>query len=248
MKRLLLATFLALLLCGAGASGKTKPKPKIVPDLPFVFEAAEGNTLIEPGDADASTPGTEAAFAGKLLDTGEINIFYKFKYDPATFRTSYQMYYVPKRKLKVAGGEVWAKVFGRFIESREMRPALELDEYQPAGPDFDKMRVDGKPVCETVRKHLREFDANDYKKTKRFKESALAKRYGKKDLNQALFRKSDDVVFYDFDAQVAGFDCGKRILGEGSNYGDFLTYMAVFDVGKGTLIKVLVVNTGYFLE
>ncbi|MBT8386123.1 MAG: hypothetical protein KJO12_01825, partial [Ignavibacteria bacterium] len=97
-----------------------------------------------------------------------------------------------------------------------------------------------------VSKNRTSYDLNEYKQTERFKKALSDLEH--LDFNKTKFKLDQSLVYFDFNKMVIGVDCGRHTLRENIQRGDYLNYLAIYDLKNEKLLKVKIVNTGYYLE
>ena len=138
------------------------------------------------------------------------------------------------------------RLTGRPAGTLHGGPVIDASSFGPVpGLDASLERA-VREACAHVEANRKGFDLNLYKGTERFK-AALAE-HADKDLNSLPFEPRDEVVFVDTDVRRIGIDCGRVVLRNDPVRGDFLSFLAVYDLEAGRVERVLVRNTGYFME
>ena len=213
-----------------------------------VFEFSEGQLLRN----DATKPPKsmrDKSFSayGKLSDTGVLNFFDEFYYqDPDGFQIRF---YVQERKLQNPHHFIWVGVSGvysRVNYGGDSKNEIEIQNIFHV-PEYDKKLTWAKKYCrDWVNINKLNVDLNAFKKTNRFRKTL--KELEALDFNKTEFIRDSSIVFFDIDNMICGINCGKQVLRENSQRGDFLTYLAICDIKREKLIRVKIVNTGYFLE
>lgn len=91
------------------------------------------------------------------------------------------------------------------------------------------------------------FDANRFKKTDRYTKW-LHNKINLSDFNTAKFEPRKKVLFFDYENDIVGIDMGRQVLKKDSRWGHFLSYIVIYNLQHKKVERVLVRNTGYFLE
>jgi hypothetical protein len=213
--------------------------------LDITFEVAEGNSLIERETEALSKDllNKTDTFYGLLHDTGVLNILCSYRFDGEKVYS--RCYFLKDRIFENPSKSIWVKIEGKYsdtkygigIDANNFERLTELDEKIEHAKEFS---------CDMVAKNRMFYDLNNYKKTERFKTAFSA--FQSVNLNLLPFRPDNSLAFIDFDKMIAGIDCGRVILFEDIQRGDYLTYYAIYDLKKQDLIKVIIINTGYFRE
>ena len=98
-----------------------------------------------------------------------------------------------------------------------------------------------------MKQHRTDFDVNDYKKNKRF--NSRFKSYSKTDLNTLPYRLQNEIIFVDETLNEIGYHAGKLIISEQkSHHGDYISFVVVYNYQTNKIARIIVKNTGYFLE
>jgi hypothetical protein len=184
---------------------------------------------------------------GKLSDTGALNFFDEFYYeDPDIFQ---RRFYVKDGKFRTPHRFIWVHISGKYSRlsyDADRKSEIEIRKFHHI-PEFDKKLTWAKKYCKDwVGNNKLKIDLNAFKKTSGF--SKALKDLEGVNFNKTEFIQDSSIVFFDAEKMIAGINCGKQVLRENVQRGDFLTYLAICDLKKEKLIKVKIVNTGYFLE
>lgn len=184
---------------------------------------------------------------GELFDTGELNLMdiYTFDGENALLRR----YYVKNRVYQNPFNSVWVQVTGKYSRldyDSDGKNEVDISSFKKLS-EIDKKVEKAEGYCsDWVSKNRTSYDLNEYKQTERFKNALSDLEH--LDFNKTDFKIDHSLVYFDFDKMVIGVDCGKHTLRENIQRGDFLNYLAVYDLKNEKLLKVNIVNTGYFLE
>ena len=209
------------------------------------FEVSDGQGLV---GVDTSTlkgdTNDTLTLVGRIEDTGALNLFRTYRL--AEGRALSRQYYLTERVYEVPHRSTWVRLTCRPAGTLHSGPALRVSSFEPVPGLNASLKRAVQDACEQVEANRREFDLNLYKGTERFK-AALAE-HADKDLNSLPFEPRDEVVFVDPDVRTAGIDCGRVVLRNDPVRGDFLSFLVVYDLKNGRVERVLVRNTGYFLE
>lgn len=218
-----------------------KSKPLFI-----IFEVVEGNSIREVETEPLSTDllNKEVTLFGLLHDTGAINIFYAHRFDGEKVYT--RSYYLKERIFKDRLKSIWVKLNGKYSSIEYGKEEIDATSFERLGEIENKIENAKYYSCNIVKERRRFFDLNNYKKTNRFKNAFSD--FQNVNLNMLPFRPDSNLTFIDFDKMISGFDCGKVILRETMIRGDYLTYHAIYDLNSENLVKVIIVNTGYFME
>jgi hypothetical protein len=214
--------------------------------LNIVFKVVEGNSLneIETEPLSKDLLNKEDTFYGLLHDTGVLNMLYTYRFDGE--KVFSRRYYLKNRILKDRLNSIWVKLNGKHSSVEYGKEEIDTDSFERLGEMENKIENAKHYSCNTVNQQRIFYDLNNYKETDRFK-SAFSD-FKDVNLNMLGFRSDSSLTFIDFDKMIVGFDCGKAILTESVIRGDYLTYYAIYDLNSENLIKVIIVNTGYFME
>lgn len=213
-----------------------------------LFQISEGNLFDHnntklPEDLSGKT----FVLYGELFDTGELNLMDIYTYDDEN--TLRRRYYVKNRVYQKPFNSVWVQVTGKYslldydsdgkneVDIRNFKKLSEIDKKVEKAEDY---------CSDWVSKNRTSYDLNEYKQTERFKKALSDLEY--LDFNKTDFKIDHSLVFFDFDKMVIGVACGRHTLRENIQRGDFLNYLAIYDLKNEKLLKVKIVNTGYFLE
>ncbi len=209
------------------------------------FEISDGQGLV---GVDTSTLKEDAnatiTIVGRIEDTGALNLFRT--YSLADGHALSRQYYLTERVYEDLHGSTWVRMTCQPAGTLYGGPALRVSSFEPVpglNASLERAVLD---ACGHVEASRNNFDLNLYKGTERFK-AALAE-HADKDLNTLPFEPRDEVVFVDRDVRKAGIDCGRVVLRNGPVRGDFLSFLAVYDLEAKRVERVLVRNTGYFME
>ncbi|MDP6627704.1 MAG: hypothetical protein QGG50_07365 [Methanopyri archaeon] len=209
------------------------------------FEISDGQGLVEV-DTNTSEEDTNATITlvGRIEDTGALNLFrtYRLAEDHALSR----QYYLTDRVYKDPHGSTWVRLTCQRAGTLHSGPALRASSFEPVPGLNASLERAVQNACAHVEANRKDFDLNLYKGTKRFK--AALTEHVDKDLNTLPFEPRSEVVLVDNDVRTAGIDCGRVVLHSGPVRGDFLSFLAVYDLEAERVERVFVRNTGYFME
>lgn len=184
---------------------------------------------------------------GELFDTGELNLMDIYTYDDEN--TLRRRYYVKNRVYQKPFNSVWVQVTGKYSlldYDSDGKNEVDIRNFKKLS-EIDKKVEKAVGYCsDWVSKNRTSYDLNEYKQTERFKKALSDLEY--LDFNKTDFKIDHSLVFFDFDKMVIGVACGRHTLRENIQRGDFLNYLAIYDIKNEKLLKVKIVNTGYFLE
>jgi hypothetical protein len=184
---------------------------------------------------------------GELFDTGELNLMdiYIFDGENALRRR----YYVKNRVYQKPFNSVWVQVTGKYSRldyDSDGKNEIDISNFKKLS-EIDKKVEEAEDYCrDWVSKNRTFNDLNEYKQTERFKKALGDLEHI--DFNKTEFKIDHSLVYFDFDKMIIGVDCGRHTLRENLQRGDYLNYLAIYDLKNEKLLKVKVVNTGYFLE
>lgn len=184
---------------------------------------------------------------GELFDTGELNLMDIYTFDGEN--TLRRRYYVKSRVYKNQFNSVWVQVSGKYSRldyDSDGKNELDVSSFKKLSEIDKKVEKAGGYCSDWVSKNRTSYDLNEYKKTKRFKKALSDLEH--LDFNKTDFKIDHSLVYFDFDKMVIGVECGRHTLRENIQRGDFLNYLAIYDLKNEKLLKVKIVNTGYFLE
>lgn len=191
--------------------------------------------------------GENCILFGELFDSGELNLLDVYTYSGEN--AFQRKYYLKNRIYKNPYNSVWVEVIGKYSKlnyDADNKNEIEIYEFNTL-PNINKKIALAKVYCnEWMRVNKNHFDLNNYKKTQRFKSSLFDLDH--LDFNETKFESNDSLIFFYYNKMIVGIDCGKHTLRENEQRGDFLNYLAIYDLENEKLIKVKIVNTGYFLE
>ncbi len=218
-------------------------KPK---QLNIIFEVVDGNSLkeIESEPISKELLNKEATFYGLIHDTGAINMLYTYRFDGEKLYS--RRYYVKERIFKDPINSIWVKLNGKYSSVEYDKQEIDAMSFERLDEIESKIETARYYSCNIVNQQRIFYDLNNYKETDRFKKAFSD--FQNVNLNMLQFRPDSSLTFIDFDEMIAGFDCGGTILTESVIRGDYLTYYAIYDLNSENLIKVIIVNTGYFME
>ena len=184
---------------------------------------------------------------GELFDTGELNLMDIYTYDDEN--TLRRRYYVKNRVYQKPFNSVWVQVTGKYSlldYDSDGKNEVDIRNFKKLS-EIDKKVEKAVGYCsDWVSKNRTSYDLNEYKQTERVKKALSDLEY--LDFNKTDFKIDHSLVFFDFDKMVIGVACGRHTLRENIQRGDFLNYLAIYDIKNEKLLKVKIVNTGYFLE
>ena len=213
-----------------------------------LFQISEGslfdhnNTKI-PEDLSGKT----FVLYGELFDTGELNLMDIYTIDGEN--TLRRRYYVKNRVYQNPFNSIWVQVTGKYSlldYDSDGNNEVDISNFKKLS-EIDKKVEKADDYCsDWVSKNRTSYDLNEYKQTERFKKALSDLEY--LDFNKTDFKIDHSLVFFDFDKMVIGVACGRHTLRENIQRGDFLNYLAIYDIKNEKLLKVKIVNTGYFLE
>ncbi len=187
----------------------------------------------------------EKDYYGRLTGTG-ITI-YRYDGKEAYYRSlkfTKKINILPKQNQ-----QTWIKVKGKAYEqiNNNLKDnIIDVDDYETIVVETDVITKIVDETCEYVENNLQNIDLNEYKKTQRF--MTALKDLANKDLNQIEYLSIKKIVFKDYDRNYIGIHCGKSIMRKNLQRGDFLSYLAIYNMNNNSLEKIIVRNTGYFLE
>ena len=218
-------------------------KPK---QLNIIFEVVDGNSIIEVETEHLSIDSLnkEAVFYGLLHDTGAINMLYVYRFDGEKVYS--KRYYLKERIFKDPINSIWVKLNGKHSSVEYGKEEIDADSFERLGEMENKIENAKHYSCNTVNQQKIFYDLNNYKETDRFKRAFSD--FQNINLTMLQFRTDSSLTFIDFDKMIVGFDCGETVLSESVIRGDYLTYYAIYDLNSENLIKVIIINTGYFME
>lgn len=114
-----------------------------------------------------------------------------------------------------------------------------------------KKKIIKKALSESKKKfklNIKNYDLNSYKKSPFFMPIRLD-HVKDLDFNQTKFQAENKILGTDEKAKTIFIDLGRKILYEDHiQRGDFLSFIAVYDLEKQEVSKILLYNSGYFLE
>jgi len=212
----------------------------------IVFEVAEGNSLIEIETEQLSENllNKTDTFYGLLHDTGVLNMLYTYRFDGE--KAYSRRYYLKERIFNDRLKSIWVRIDGKYSNIEHGKEEIDADNFERL-TELDKRIEDAKDYsCLMVNRNRLLYDLNNYKETERFKKAFSE--FQNVNLNMLRFRPDSTLIFIDFNKMIVGISCGEKILRETIVRGDYLTYEAIYDLNNGDLIKVIIVNTGYFME
>lgn len=209
------------------------------------FEISDGQGLV---GIDTDTTEDDAnvtlTLVGRIEDTGELNLFRTYRVDGDLVLS--RQYYLTERMYQELHRSTWVRLTCQPAGTLHGGPVIDASSFGPVpGLDASLERA-VQEACAHVEANRNGFDLNLYKGTERFK-AALAE-HADKDLNVLPFEPRDEIVFVDTDVRRIGIDCGRVVLRSDPVRGDFLSFLAVYDLEAGRVERVLVRNTGYFME
>lgn len=184
---------------------------------------------------------------GELFDTGELNLMdiYTFDGENALRRR----YYVKNRVYQKPFNSVWVQVTGKYSRldyDSDGKNEIDISNFIKLS-EIDKKVEKAEDYCrDWVSKNRTSYDLNEYKQTERFKIALSDLEH--LDFNKTDFKIDHSLVYFDFDKMVIGVACGRHTLRENLQRADYLNYLAIYDLKNEKLLKVKIVNTGYFLE
>lgn len=184
---------------------------------------------------------------GELFDTGELNLMdiYTFAGKNALRRR----YYVKNRVYQDPFNSIWVQVTGKY--SRLDYDSDGKNEIDISGfvklPEIDKEVEEAKVYCiDWVDKNRTSYDLNEYKQTEYFSKALSDLEH--LDFNQTDSKIEHTLVFFDFAKMLIGVTCRRHTLRENIQRGDYLHFLAIYDLTNEQLLIVQIVHTGYFLE
>lgn len=218
-------------------------KPK---QLNIIFEVVDGNSIseIENEHLSRNLLSKEVTLYGLLHDTSAINMFYTYRFDGEKVYS--RRYYLKGRIFKDPIKSIWVKLNGKYSSIEYGKEEIDATSFETLDEIENKIENAKYYSCNIVNQQRIFYDLNNYKETERFKRTFS--NFQNVNLNMLQFRPDSSLIFIDFDKMIVGFDCGKTILTESVIRGDYLTYYAIYDLNIENLIKVIIVNTGYFME
>lgn len=96
--------------------------------------------------------------------------------------------------------------------------------------------------------NIQEYDLNSYKKSPFFIPIRLD-HVKDLDFNKTKYQAENKILGTDEDAKIIFIDLGKKILYEDRlQRGDFISFIALYNLEKQEVSKILLYNSGYFLE
>lgn len=216
-------------------------------DVPVSF--AEGNSVVRHENALPGLDGGKTGsvvLRGLLNDTGAINTFSVYTIDEISIRCAF--FTLERRIYRKTNIPVWVelKASGLIFESGGNRAI-------PTG--FKRIgRADGivsraRKRCDGWARGARpNVDPNLYKNTGRFKKAFS--RFSGRDLRLLEFRRPAAAcqVYIDFANSKIAVEAGRYVIFETDNRKDYLVCMAVFDLETLAPLRIIVVNSGEFLE
>ena len=211
-----------------------------------MFEVAEGSSMTtnyyKPLDKDLL--GKECTFFGKLTDTGELNLFYTYSFDGTT--SNVRRYYLKNRIYKDPSNFCWVKITGKYSNVDPDKDEIDAVSYEKVGQMDEKIEKAVSYSTKWVAENKASYDLNKYKSTQRFHMAFESLKDS--DFNKTEFSSGNELVFIDYDKMIIGIDVGKQILRKNEQRADYLNYIAIYDLNSMKLTKVIIRNTGYFLE
>jgi hypothetical protein len=197
---------------------------------------------------DTSTPVTGSFDAyGKLEKTGKQLSFTTYSYKQNVFFV--RKYYVTNPLDNTLINHSWVQAQGVYHKSVAARVEITISNCQSVIKWNKKIATAVQDSRKWVIANLPKYDLNNFKNTERFR-LALSHLH-KTNLNSSKYLpqiNKSPVIYADFNNMIIGIDCGKSLLFRNEIRGDFLSYVAVYDIKKQKLLCACVINTGYYLE
>ncbi len=218
-------------------------KPK---KLNIIFQIVDGNSINEIENKRLSTDflNKEVTLYGLLHDTSAINMLYTYRFDGEKVYS--KRYYLKDRIFKDHVKSIWVELNGKYSSVEYGKEEIDATNFERLEEMENKIENAKQYSCDIVKEQRIFYDLNNYKETDRF--NKVFSGLQNINLNMLQFRPDSSLTFIDFDKMIAGFDCGKTILKESVISGNYLTYYAIYDLNSENLVKVIIVNTGYFME
>ncbi|WP_372365786.1 hypothetical protein [Candidatus Uabimicrobium sp. HlEnr_7] len=205
----------------------------------FSFQPIEEHTFQK---ISTKLVGQNLVLNGKIEKIGKHNYFTTYSYNNNLF--SLQKYYVTNVVYNKPH-PTWVKITGKYSQILGQRIEIEIQEYSNLQAEWQEASKNSQLFIE---KNLKTYDLNGFKTTTRFKVAMSHLREKNLNLSPYIKINSPLVSHVDHDKGIIAIYCGKNMLHKSSIRGDFLSYYVVFNVNKEKIIRVSVVNTGYFLE
>lgn len=184
--------------------------------------------------------------SGSLHDTSVINVFSVHVYDG--FRIKANGLYVKDRPLISPYQSVWCEVKARISKvDLKFQDHNEIEIIARKDADMEPIQRGLETACKWVEANRSTIDLNEFRKG----EPVRKVRYPipADDLNRKPYRIMKKINGVDTKRHVAEFLCGRYVMGEVPNHeGHFLDILAVYDLTKQRIIRVIVDESGYFLE
>ncbi len=209
------------------------------------FEISDGQGLVSTDTtATEEDTNTTLTLVGRIEDTGDMNLFRTYRLVEG--RVLSRQYYLTERMYQELHRSTWVRLTCQPAGTLHGGPVIDALSFGPVPGLNTSLERAVRESCAHVEANRKGFDLNLYKGTERFK--AALTEHADKDLNALPFEPRDEVVFVDTDVRRIGIDCGRVVLRNDPVRGDFLSFLAVYDLDVGRVERVLVRNTGYFLE
>ena len=250
--RLLRLPALAPLLLLACATAPPPPDAPLPPEICFdnlPHTTAPAPALV-PGEGPftADLLGKTVHLSGCLEDTGAINVFKTNTYDG--YRVGADRLYVKARVLENPLAEVWCEVEARVSRvdvAQQDQNQIEILSRREVDMASLNRALDAS--ADWVAKNRAAIDLNRFKQSERFANPRFTKLPADTDLNALPRRDVREIRGVDAARGIAAFTVARHVLGEVQHHhGEFLDLVVVYDLKAGRIIRVRVVNTGYFLE
>lgn len=217
-------------------------------DVPVYY--IEGNSVAIPENIiSGSASGREKnniELCGLLNDTGVINTFCFYKIDGNSILSTYCT--LEERIYKNINKPAWVNLNAASLSFSKNGNLIKAVGFKPIEDVAGIISRAGK-LCESwANGARRNVGLNLYKKTDRFKK-AFSK-FSDRDLSVLEFRHSGAAhhEYIDFVNSKIAVEAGRYVISETDNRKDYLVCVAIFDMKTLVPLRIIIVNSGEFLE
>jgi hypothetical protein len=188
---------------------------------------------------------SKAKIGGMVIFTGALYLYDSYIYNNGTItKTMYYLNGFSDKNLNLK----YIQVEGS-IHSESDKRFIEVQKIQNSDPLVARLQEKANSICKEAIKNRSRYDLNRWKRVGYLRKFTLDSVLNM-DLNKLEFRRKSEILFLDFENQIAGFDCGQVVVEENILTGSYLHYVAIVSTKSKELKleEVLIKNSGYFHE